>query len=131
MEFGKFNSAEELLKGYTELEKSFTQKCQQVAQLQKQMEGTSGQTPPSTTVADDETIPQSQSLVQTSAMPTEKQLQQFLESNPTLAFKLLQQNATPTSPTMISSGGTVSVALPSRPKTIREATLMAQQMFGK
>lgn len=35
-EYGKFNSAEELLKGYTELEKSYTQKCQQLSALQKQ-----------------------------------------------------------------------------------------------
>ncbi len=29
MEYGKFSSAEELLRGYEELEKSFTRKCQQ------------------------------------------------------------------------------------------------------
>ena len=37
MEYGKFSSAEELMKGYTELEKSFTQKCQQLSALQKQI----------------------------------------------------------------------------------------------
>ncbi len=40
MEYGKFNSAEELLKGYTELEKSFTQKCQQLSALEKQYNST-------------------------------------------------------------------------------------------
>lgn len=42
MEYGKFSSAEELMKGYTELEKSFTQKCQQLSALQKQLNETGG-----------------------------------------------------------------------------------------
>ncbi|MDE7454437.1 MAG: hypothetical protein K2M64_01255 [Clostridia bacterium] len=33
MEYGKFNSAEELLKGYNELQKSFTRKCQELSEL--------------------------------------------------------------------------------------------------
>ena len=34
MEFGKFNSLEDLVKGYNALEQAFTQKCQQVKELQ-------------------------------------------------------------------------------------------------
>lgn len=33
MKYGKFETAEELLKAYNELEKAFTQKCQELAEL--------------------------------------------------------------------------------------------------
>lgn len=33
MEYGKFETAEELLKGYNELEKAFTKKCQELNEL--------------------------------------------------------------------------------------------------
>ena len=36
MDFGKFASAEELLKSYNQLEKSFTQKCQQLSALERE-----------------------------------------------------------------------------------------------
>ncbi len=136
MDYGKFNSAEELLKGYNALEKSFTQKCQQLSNLQKQL-GTSethaDQTeqvlPPTQTDDNVATIPE----VDTSSnplIPTNEQLQQYLESNPQVAYKLLQlANPTPTAPTVITGGGSMSLALPSKPKTIKEATLMAQKMF--
>ena len=137
MDYGKFNSAEELLKGYTELEKSFTQKCQQLSKLQKQ-QGTS-QTPPSQdeqvlppqqTDGVTATIPQGQMPSSGNATPTDEQLQQYLEQNPTVAFKLLQcQMPTPTAPTVMTGGGSMSLALPSKPKTIKEATLMAQKLF--
>lgn len=35
MNYGKFNSAEELLKGYDELEKAFTKKCQELTEFQR------------------------------------------------------------------------------------------------
>lgn len=135
MDYGKFNSAEELLKGYIELEKSFTQKCQQLSQLQKQ-QGTSE----SVTHPDDLSSPEKiDDVVETSAqaqvptddiVPTDEQLQQYLERNPTLALKLLSSHASvPTAPTVITGGGTMSLALPSKPKTIKEATLMAQKLF--
>lgn len=136
MDYGKFTSAEELLKGYNALEKSFTQKCQQLSNLQKQL-GTSqthaDQTeqvlPPEQTDENVASIPE----VDTSSnplIPTNEQLQQYLESNPTLAYKLLQlANPTPTAPTVITGGGSMSLALPSKPKTIKEATLMAQKLF--
>ncbi|MBQ2894957.1 MAG: hypothetical protein IJB95_00465 [Clostridia bacterium] len=136
MDYGKFTSAEELLKGYNALEKSFTQKCQQLSTLQKQLGTSQTQTDQTEQVlppvsADDvvATIPE----VDTSSndlVPTDEQLQQYLESNPQLAFKLLQaQVPTPTAPTVMTGGGTMSLALPSRPKTIKEATLMAQKLF--
>lgn len=136
MDYGKFTSAEELLKGYNALEKSFTQKCQQLSTLQKQLGTSQTQTdqteqvlPPVSTDDVVATIPE----VDTSSndlVPTDEQLQQYLESNPQLAFKLLQaQSPTPTAPTVMTGGGTMSLALPSRPKTIKEATLMAQKLF--
>ena len=135
MDYGKFTSAEELLKGYTELEKSFTQKCQQLALLQKQqgtseMPATSQLSPPDTTSAHvDGAIPEATSST-VPAAPTEDQLQQYLEQNPTFALKLLQSHSTaPTAPTVMTGGGCMSLALPSKPKTIKEATLMAQKLF--
>ena len=135
MDYGKFNSAEELLKGYTQLEKSFTQKCQQLALLQKQ-QGTSedsttmevsSPTTPTEQVAD--TIPEAPTSIGETT-PTSEQLQQYLEANPTLALKLLQgQAATPIAPTVMMGGGNMSLALPSKPKTIKEATLMAHKLF--
>ena len=136
MDYGKFTSAEELLKGYNALEKSFTQKCQQLSTLQKQLGTSQTQTdqteqvlPPVSTDDVVATIPE----VGTSSndlVPTDEQLQQYLESNPQLALKLLQaQVPTPTAPTVMTGGGTMSLALPSRPKTIKEATLMAQKLF--
>lgn len=136
MDYGKFTSAEELLKGYNALEKSFTQKCQQLSALQKQLGTSQTQTdqteqvlPPVSTDDVVATIPE----VDTSSndlVPTDEQLQQYLESNPQLAFKLLQaQVPTPTAPTVMTGGGTMSLALPSRPKTIKEATVMAQKLF--
>ncbi len=136
MDYGKFNSAEELLKGYTELEKSFTQKCQQLSLLQKQQGTSTASTeqqvetvPPTQTDEVDATIPKDQPL-STDTTPTDEQLQQFLEQNPSFALKLLQQYApTPTAPTVMTGGGSMSLALPSKPRTIKEATLMAQKLF--
>lgn len=139
MDYGKFSSAEELLKGYTELEKSFTQKCQQLATLQKQ-QGTSEQptsqtvqvTPPSqTTEQPVATIPDDKTPSSNNVTPTDELLQQYLDEHPELALKLLQSRlSTPVAPTVITGGGNMSLAVPSKPKTIKEATLMAKKMFG-
>lgn len=151
MEYGKFASAEELLKGYAELEKSFTQKCQQLAALEKKQvqgaqegnDGTSAAASPSnekaqsTTVESADTVPQS-SVAQTalygsasvSQVPTENELQQYLMNNPEILQKILQRNKPEPAPSVMSGGGDVSLALPSRPKTIKEASMMAKAMFG-
>lgn len=136
MDYGKFNSAEELLKGYIELEKSFTQKCQQLSQLQKQ-QGTSESITHPDDISSPTTTEQSVSATlqeqppQSEVTPTDAQLQQYLERNPTLALKLLSSHtAPPTAPTVITGGGTMSLALPSKPKSIKEATLMAQKLFA-
>ena len=132
MDYGKFNSAEELLKGYTELEKRFTQKCQQLALLQKQQGTSQGEMPPEPPTQVEQvvtTIPETP-LSSVNATPTTEQLQQYLEQNPTEVLKLLQLHApAPSAPTVMTGGGTMSLALPSKPKSIKEATLMAQKLF--
>lgn len=47
-QYGKFTSADELLRGYEELEKCYTKKCQELSKLKNQTGGTSEQTPPQT-----------------------------------------------------------------------------------
>lgn len=159
-EYGKFNSAEELLKGYNQLEKSFTQKCQQLAMLQKRVEiedydthnipendensGISVETPPqaeqvpSTTVDSAETVPESKPCDAEACqdgralahdVPTDERLQQYLKDNPEVVFQLLQRRSAEFAPEVMSGGGNVSLALPSRPKTIKEASLMAKELF--
>lgn len=153
MEYGKFASAEELLKGYMELERSFTQKCQQLAAVEKKQssaaqQGSDGisaeaspsiaETAQSTTVDSADTVPQNggdaQPVLDGSApvsnVPTEEELQQYLLNNPEIVQKILQQNQTEQVPAVMSGGGNVSLALPSRPKTIKEASIMAKEMFG-
>ena len=124
MEYGKFNSAEELLKGYTELEKSFTQKCQQLSELQKQMAteqnqenkqepiGTNGQPSPidaAQSTADD--------MAHTVPAPSDA------DSRPNES----QSVALP--PKVMMGGGNVSMALPNRPKTLKEASELAKKYF--
>ena len=130
MEYGKFNSAEELLKGYTELEKSFTQKCQQLSELQKQMAeasssqetqqhqqenpvGTNGQPSPisaTQSTADDEA----------NTVPTPSGADSQSE---------VSQSVSVTPPKVMTGGGNVSMALPNRPKTLKEASELAQKYF--
>ena len=148
MEYGKFTSAEELLKGYQELEKSFTQKCQQLAAVEKKQaakeDGTNVETSPSkqettqsTTVDNAVTVPQNGGDAETvlhgaasvSTVPTDQQLQQYLQDNPEIVGKILQQNRLEHVPSVMSGGGNVSLALPTRPKTIKEASILAKELF--
>lgn len=192
MTYGKFASAEELLKGYNELEKSFTQKCQQLAALkaeataqvggngqtaafqtlsdaaaqlletsvsdaaveksaetahiaQTDTDGTNAAASPSeaersTTVDSAETVPQSgldapdlsgrASASQNFPSDPIALLQQFLQNNSQAVLQLLRQTqSTFAPPTVMSGGGNVSMAAPSRPKTIKEASLMAKELF--
>ena len=131
MEYGKFNSAEELLKGYTELEKSFTQKCQQLSELQKQMAeasssqetqqqhqqenpvGTNGQPSPisaTQSTADDEA----------NTVPTPSGADSPTDASQSVALP----------PKVMTGGGNVSMALPNRPKTLKEASELAKKYFN-
>ncbi len=149
MEYGKFNSAEELLKGYTELEKSFTQKCQQLSALEKQYNSTSGtsedDTPPQTDRAqnlqaaaqDGNAVPATKSAdgteVAVSVAQSEQTLaqliKQYLDGHPEETALLLKDAQSVIPPKIMTSGGNASMALPSRPKTIREASEMAKEYF--
>ncbi|MCH5160054.1 MAG: hypothetical protein J1F66_04310 [Clostridiales bacterium] len=118
MEYGKFNSAEELLKGYESLEKSFTQKCQQLSALERKLNesGTNGEPSPQQnfgqSVANDtvDTVPEAtnaDSLEPHNQRPTDKVIP----------------------PRVMTGGGNVSCALPNRPKTLKEASELAKKYF--
>lgn len=152
MEYGKFNSAEELLKGYNELEKSFTQKCQELSSLRNELtkttdkNNTDGTNEPS---SPSETRAQTAAAVNPNAVPadddaspavsvnapvqqlTAEQIKQYLDAHPD-ERDLLLDKAQPqrTLPRVMNGGGNVSMALPSRPKTLTEASAMAKKLFG-
>ena len=122
MEYGKFNSAEELLKGYTELEKSFTQKCQELSALKQDIEkqqqnpsGTSGQPSPQ------ELLAQS-TADDTATVPTLENADSSTES------QSAEVHTVP--PRVMTGGGNVSMALPNRPKTLKEASELAKKYFN-
>lgn len=158
MEFGKFNSLEDLVKGYNALEQAFTQKCQQVKELQNNINNNSAATSPETgtneaapnnggtnadtsptaygaqsatigTVPDNgATAPEVDNRTQDKSTELLSQLRQILTDNPELLAGLApKQSIAP--PSVISGGGNVSMALPSRPKTLKEASEMAQKLF--
>lgn len=181
MEFGKFNSLEDLVKGYNALEQAFTQKCQQVKELQNNINNNSAATSPETgtneaapnnggtngnaspngqnyaataaenvcdgtnadtsptaygaqsatigTVPDKgATAPEVDNRTQDKSTELLSQLRQILTDNPELLAGLTpKQSIAP--PSVISGGGNVSMALPSRPKTLKEASEMAQKLF--
>ncbi len=181
MEFGKFNSLEDLVKGYNALEQAFTQKCQQVKELQNNInnnsaaaspetgtneaapnnggtngnaspneqnyaataaenvcDGTNADTSPTAYGAQSATIdtvpdkgataPEVDNRTQDKSTELLSQLRQILTGNPELLAGLApKQSIAP--PSVISGGGNVSMALPSRPKTLKEASEMAQKLF--
>ena len=155
MEFGKFNSLEDLVKGYNALEQAFTQKCQQVKELQNNINNNSAATSPETgtneaapnngadtsptaygaqsatigTVPDKgATAPEVDNRTQDKSTELLSQLRQIIIDNPELLAGLApKQSIAP--PSVISGGGNVSMALPSRPKTLKEASEMAQKLF--
>lgn len=176
-QFGKFSSAEQLLKSYENLEKSFTQKCQQLADLQKSAVanksqevvedgkktanqvavepndyeqnkkssddicGINAEASPhaeerSTTVDSATTVPEvlpdadeTSGGHDSSGKISQEQLQQFVEENPDVVFRILQRRSEEFAPDVMNGGGCVSLALPSRPKTIREASILAKELF--
>ena len=120
MEYGKFNSAEELLKGYTELEKSFTQKCQELSALKLDLEkqqndsGISGQPSPPENAQS--------TAVDINTVPTPENADSLTECQSAI------ENPIP--PRVMTGGGNVSMALPNRPKTLAEASELAKKSFN-
>ena len=140
MEYGKFNSAEELLKGYTELEKSFTQKCQELSAIKQMIQeqttsGTSESSSPQSVVSNDNSTTSGTSEI--SPPPTELLAQSTADDVtvplPASADGNTGSNAaapTSTPPRVMTGGGNVSMALPNRPKTLREASELAKKYFN-
>ena len=157
MEYGKFATLDDLVKGYNELEKSFTQKCQQLADIERQRaaaqlaqpaSGTNEASSPdadskaveahSTTVDSGEKVPSGTPTDAAEVFaapapnpqdPIEQQLQQYLLDNPEVVHKLLRQVQDRSVPAVMSGGGNVTLTPPNRPKSIKEASLMAQDLF--
>ena len=150
MEYGKFKSADDLFNAYTELEKSFTQKCQQLSNLQQTISnsgGTSEISSPPDEVQPTETVPTVSCEDATSngavscngssaeqANFDEEVLQQYFKQNPAVLYRILQADSQVKAqisppPTVMVNGGNASMALPSRPKTIREASQMVEKLF--
>ena len=138
MEYGKFNTAEELLKGYTELEKSFTQKCQELATLKQDLDakqnsdvGTNAQSSPqleqssSTSGTNGQPSPnvqhaQSVANGEASTVPVQVDADSQVEPSPSAIVP----------PRVMTGGGNVSMALPNRPKTLAEASELAKKYFN-
>ena len=155
MEYGKFNSAEELLKGYNELEKSFTHKCQQLAELRQQMERTT--TPSGTNETSSPLVADKPTVLSEDA--ENKQAQVSLSANNTrdegaaaevqvVCAVPADANSTPAAvtsaaneaqapentsaaplPKVMAGGGNVSLISPAKPRTIKEASVLAARLF--
>ena len=117
MEYGKFNSAEELLKGYESLEKSFTQKCQQLSALEKKL-NVSG------------TNEASSPLQQTEQSVANETVDTVPQTENADSFQQVNQSPVEVLPRVMTSGGNVSCALPNRPKTLKEASELAKKYFN-
>ena len=162
----KFNDYDKLLASYSNLEKEFTKKCQELADIKKQS-GTSSVEPPQQQTFDEfmaqfpeaETFKEQlgqainnpqysesvdaytrcyfdllrQNYVSKETLAQDDNfLQQYVLGNKDVVAKLLQKvepTVLPT-PTVISgNAGAMSVTLPTRPKTIAEASKLAQEFF--
>lgn len=190
MKYGKFDSEQELLKGYEQLEKAFTRKCQQLADLQAELvvaktaaqtdnlqcnesnceqstatvttseqsvdhcrdnnpvpdgeqpldkqarnrdvtRGTNAQASPSADNApfrEEATVTVPDKMSNGSAESVSVAVQQFLQNNPDYILQLLRK-AIPFAPNVMSGGGNVQMAAPSRPKTLKEASALARKLF--
>lgn len=171
MEYGKFKTAQDLLDAYNNLEKTFTQKCQRVSQLEKMIEkdvpsnqtmmaeqpnppqkevlpcqtsnltdGTSEQSPPTDTASaqpqQPNTVPQDVTVLEGKTVAsnaiTAEQLLQYVKDNRDEIAKIFgeERTATPTIvPKVMAGGGNVTMALPNKPRTIKEASIIAQDLF--
>ena len=126
MEYGKFNSAEELLKGYESLEKSFTQKCQQLSELERKINESGTNVNPSPSGTNENTSPQTNEAEQSVANDT---VETVPEATGADSSKPLNQSPAENLPRVMTSGGNVSLALPNRPKTLKEASELAKKYF--
>ena len=151
---GKFANAQALLLAYQNLEREFTKKSQQLKQIQKKLSCDNDEVlcdeKPTSPQADDmdNSALQNPDLsqkhvdnpVQTNDVFADQLVQDkdFLEkyifANPDVTNQILQryllslsQNDLPA--TINGSGGAMSLTPPKRPKTIKEASVLAQKLF--
>ena len=177
MQYGKFDTAEELLRGYNALEQAFTQKCQQLAKITNGTNdvanvadvevhkdgtsenaspllandvvvtaehgdnaisdsGTNAGSSPSQTAQGVVAVPLTEQFSVPNDMPTATHLDEtervkkYLQDNPQLVAELLSRvQGSPVPPNVMNGGGTVSMAMPTRPKTLREASELAKKLF--
>ena len=106
----KFNSVEELTSAYKNLEKEFTKRCERVSQLQKQVDSLSQTLTEQSNALQAEKVPN-----QISEQEKEEIIQEFLKG--VVSSK---------SQAVLSNGGQAVVAPPRKPKTLKEANLMAK-----
>lgn len=164
----KFKDFDALLNGYKALEKQFTKKCQEVAQLKQMCQsgtnntsGTSEFTPPlsqeeffssypnaerfRTEIVNNVTAPKYSKCydayvrcyldivdgLDVGKLLQDKQfVQQYIVSNDAIVDAVLDKVFSSSAPVLIGGrGGDMSVALPTRPKTIAEASLLAKEYF--
>ncbi len=149
----KFADYDSLLSSYEQLEKKFTQKCQQLAQR-----GTSDTVDPTQPVeppqydaqqfyTDYPEARQYESAISETVSDPNSSAQQYMHSyiaclensvintadtieqqcTDTVALPTVQVQPLPT--TIAGNNGNMSLVVPSRPKTISEASLMAKKIF--
>ena len=106
----KFNSVEDLTEAYKNLEKEFTKRSERVSELQKQVESLNQE------------LQQKQDLQQQEVSP--KEISEQEKEDIIKEFLLGVEKSK--SQALLSSGGQAVVAPPRKPKTLKEANLMAK-----
>ena len=152
--FGKFANAQALFLAYQNLEREFTKKSQQLKEIKKRLScdneevlGDEKQTSPQIKDMDNFAMQNpdlTQKHVDNPAQANEvfaeqlardnEFLQKHIFANPDVTNQILQrylltlsQNDLPA--TINGSGGAMSLTPPKRPKTIKEASVLAQKLF--
>lgn len=123
----KFKTVEELEKAYSQLEKSFTQKCQQLAQLQR---GTSQEPPQNNSGPDNDFDVCVVDKMLENPQIVESILQKLFKMDlaNTPKEELTSQEVVP--PSICGNGGSISVLPPLKPKTLQEAGELAKKIIN-
>lgn len=150
MKYGKFADAEQLLAAYENLEREFTKKSQRLKALEKSAyrdneEGSPRiyptdnfdfQNPTEGTDAVDNPAKEANGFGTRQILQDEESLEKYILDNPAVGQRVLQIYAERLSQsdlprTINSRGGAMSLTPPKKPKTIKEASKMAEKFFNK